>query len=711
MELACTHFSEKQLLVTKEPSLQGDDVESKRQEVLNYFLKTFALDEKLYETLADENSFLSKGSPLRHPLIFYYGHTAVFYVNKLFIAGLIDERLSEKIESMCAIGVDEMSWDDLNEGNYDWPSLNSIKDYRQNVKELVTEVILSAPLTLPITWNDPFWIVMMGIAHQRIHIETSSVLIRQLPLEKVKSVDMFKVCPYQGMAPQNAMVSFTGGDVALGKEKSNPYYGWDNEYGHKKVTVSSFKASQYLVSNQEYFEFIQEGGYQNDSYWTDEGVSWKSYTQADKPCFWVNKGETYYYRTLTEEIPMPWNWPVDINHLEAKAFCNWKSKKENKKIRMPSEAEWMLMRNSMDLDQPTWPEAPGNINLEYWASACPVDQFKSSSGVYDLIGNVWQWTESPIAPFNGFEVHPDYDDFSVPTFDQKHNLIKGGSYFSTGNYALKDSRYAFRRHFFQHAGLRYIESEKEVKMEAINPYEKDELINQYLEFHYGDEHFQVKNFAKACVDRSSKYFNNTSRALDLGCAVGRSAFEFAKHFDHVDAIDFSARFIQNASQLQQTGNKKYQIPIEGDIHQLKTIDMDQLGLAETAHKCVFMQSDACNLNDKFSDYDFIFAGNLIDRLYSPKLFLESIHERLNSGGRLILTSPYTWLEEYTPKNEWLGGYKKNGENQLTLQGLKEVLSSQFKLLATEDVEFVIRETARKFQHTVAQMTIWEKKDL
>ena len=76
--------------------------------------------------------------------------------------------------------------------------------------------------------------------------------------------------------------------------------------------------------------------------------------------------------------------------------------------------------------------------------------------LYDVIGNVWQWTETPIYPFDGFEVHPYYDDFTAPTFDTRHNLIKGGSWISCGNETLGSARYAFRRHFFQHAGFRYV---------------------------------------------------------------------------------------------------------------------------------------------------------------------------------------------------------------------------------------------------------------
>jgi len=105
----------------------------------------------------------------------------------------------------------------------------------------------------------------------------------------------------------------------------------------------------------------------------------------------------------------------------------------------------------------------------------------------------------------------------------------------------------------------------------------------------------------------------------------------------------------------------------------------------------------------------VFAGNLIDRLYEPAMFLNDIQGRILSGGLLVLTSPYTWLEEYTDKSNWLGGVKVNGENFSTLDALKQQLADSFDFEEAVDVPFVIRETARKHQHTVAQMTIWRKR--
>ncbi|CAN0601329.1 unnamed protein product, partial [Ectocarpus sp. 12 AP-2014] len=134
-----------------------------------------------------------------------------------------------------------------------------------------------------------------------------------------------------------------------------------------------------------------------------------------------------------------------------------------------------------------------------------------------------------------------------------------------------------------------------------------------------------------------------------------------------------------------------------------------LGLEDSVSKVSFHQGDACNLKPQLSGYDLVLAANLIDRLYRPRRFLDSIHERINDGGLLVIASPYTWLEEHTPKEEWIGGFKKDGENYTTLDGLKDHLSSHFRLVSAPlKVPFVIRETQHKFQHTLSEVTIWER---
>ncbi len=690
--------------------LNEGSAEEKRQEILQYFYTTFDLDGQLYDHLARDAAFYLRPEPLRHPLIFYFGHTASFYLNKLHTARLIERRINPVFESMFAIGVDEMSWDDLDERNYDWPSVDEVRAYRQEIREYVGQVIAELPLTMPITWESPFWVIMMGIEHQRIHFETSSVIIRRLPIDEVRSLDGWDICPLRGEAPENMLLPVSGEKVVLGKNKDHPLYGWDNEFGYHQFKVKDFKAAKHLVSNGEFRGFVEDNGYQKEQYWTEEGRKWVAYSKPQYPLFWLKEAGGYQLRTVSARIDMPWNWPVEVNYLEAKAFCNWLAEKKAAPIRLPTEDEWYRLHELHSIpDQPYWPQAPGNINLEHWASSCPVDHFRFGE-FYDIIGNVWQWTETPINGFDGFEVHPCYDDFSTPTFDTQHNLIKGGSWISTGNEATRDARYAFRRHFFQHAGFRYVEAKQPLEV-AQAMYETDSAVSQYCEAHYGRTFFNVDNFAAACASICLEHMHGRpkNRALDLGCSVGRASFELAREFRLVHGLDFSARFIRNAYQMQEKGVLRYELPEEGEIVSYHERRLADLGLAENAGRVEFYQADAQNLKPQFSGYDLILAANLLDRLSNPVKFLTTIHERLGDGGLLVITSPYTWLEEFTRRENWIGGYRKDGEPYTTLEGLRDYLRAHFVMIADpRDVEFVIRETSRKFQHSISQLTAWQK---
>jgi 5-histidylcysteine sulfoxide synthase/putative 4-mercaptohistidine N1-methyltranferase len=691
---------------TRTVILNEGEASQKREAIRDYFHATFRLDEQLYETLTSEKAFYLRPEPLRHPLIFYLGHTAAFYVNKLIVAKITNQRINSRFESMFAIGVDEMSWDDLDAAHYDWPSLDEVQAYREAVRRTVDETIRTMPLAMPINWDNPFWVILMGIEHERIHLETSSVIIRRLPIEMPE----WSICPESGEAPRNELLPVAGGRVVLGKAKEHPLYGWDNEFGRQENDVWDFSASRYLVSNREYLGFVQDRGYQREDCWTGEGWKWVGYTKARHPVFWVDSPGGYQLRTMAQIIDMPWDWPVEVNYLEAKAFCNWLAQKTGKPLRLPTEAQWYRLRDLHDVpDQPYWQKAPGNINLEHWASPCPVNRFPLGE-FFDVIGNVWQWTETPITGFEGFQVHPYYDDFSTPTFDTQHNLIKGGSWISTGNEATRDCRYAFRRHFFQHAGFRYVESRQPLAIpEAM--YETDAAVSQYCGAHYGKSYFDVPNFSAACVAACSHYTQGRPRlrALDLGCAVGRASFELAKEFDRVTGIDFSARFIRAALQLKEKGNLHFELIEEGDVVSYHEARLSELGLDRVADRVEFFQGDATNLKPRFTAYDLVLAANLIDRLSDPRRFLETIHQRLNLGGVLLIASPYTWLEEFTKKENWLGGFRKGGEPHLTLDALGDLLTPHFVMLdRPQDVPFVIRETRRKFQHSLAELTAWQR---
>ncbi len=681
-----------------------------RATLRDYFHATFSRYEQLFETLRCDEAYYKKPITLRHPLIFYFGHTATFFINKLLLAGLVSERINPAFESMFSVGVDEMSWDDLSEAHYDWPSVAAVRDYRAVVRARVDAVITNAPLSLPIGWDHPFWAVMMGIEHERIHLETSSVLIRQQAIDLVQPHPVWQPCRETGVAPANDLVAVAGGAVQLGKARNDARYGWDNEYAARHAEVAPFQTSRMLVSNQEFLSFVEAGGYAQDAYWSAEGLGWRRFSAAQHPAFWLPAPDGWYLRLMTEEVPMPWDWPVEVNFHEAKAFCSWKSRQCGLPVRLPSEDEWMHLYTVAGLAEvPADAPAPANLHLDHWASSCPVSHFAQGE-FFDVVGNVWQWTETPIYPFEGFEVHPLYDDFSTPTFDGRHNLIKGGSWISCGNETLRSARYAFRRHFFQHAGFRYVVTDAQAAAPSVF-YESDMQLSEYAEFHYGDIYYGVPNFPRALAQIAigAMAGKPAISALDLGCATGRASFELARHFEQVTGVDFSARFIHLGVQLAAQGEVRYTLVDEGELVSYKTRRLADLGLQDVRNKVAFVQGDACNLKPMLCGYDLILAANLIDRLYQPAAFLQTVHERLKLGGVLLIASPYTWLEEHTRRAYWVGGFKKDGENFTTLEGLKALLGQHFRLMqAPQDVPFVIRETRRKFQHSLSEVSLWER---
>jgi len=698
------------LFLTKTPLLQKGDTEDKRKEILDYFHKTFDLDEQLFEVFADESAMYRKADPLRHPLIFYYGHTATFYINKLIISKILTERIDPRFESMFAIGVDEMSWDDLNTSHYNWPSFAEAKEYRSKVRETVDDLIRTMPLNLPIGWDNPFWIILMGIEHERIHIETSSVLIRQVPIQFLKPISGWSPCIEYAPAPENSLIPVEGKQITVGKSFNDQLYGWDNEYGSHKADVQPFKASLYLCSNGEFLQFVLSDGYQNQDFWTQEGWKWKTYKEAEHPLFWIKEADNWKLRTVFSEIAMPWNWPVEINYLEAKAFCNWKSAVTGLPIRLPSEDEWFVLYDNANIpDQPFWKTAPGNINMEHFQSPCPVDKFKFGD-FYDLIGNVWQWTETPINGFDGFKIHPIYDDFSTPTFDTMHNMIKGGSWITTGNGAIASSRYAFRRHFYQHAGFRYVESKNEVVI-PTDIYETDPEVISNCEAQYGPDYMGIRNYYQQIAQIAIKYAGNSKRsALDLGCRTGRTTWELAKGFETVTGLDFTARNIRVAVQLMQNGSFNYVFPEEGDLLSYHQLNINTLGFEQLISRVTFMQADASNMKSIFVGYDLVLINDILDQMYNPRHFLTGIHKRINTGGKLIVATGFDWNEQCTRRENWVGGHRESGEQVWGEDDLDTILNETFtKIDGPIIIPSVKRINKRKFSINHIEATIWEKK--
>lgn len=240
-----------------------------------------------------------------------------------------------------------------------------------------------------------------------------------------------------------------------------------------------------------------------------------------------------------------------------------------------------------------------------------------------------------------------------------------------------------------------------------NLYETRRLVDEYLLFHYGRDHeilpwengpVSALRFPVRTVTELLPASARPARALDLGCATGRSAFELSKMCQEVIGIDFSHAFIRAALTLQTEGTQDYQITREGSLTEPLTAC-----LPDGVHpdRITFQQGDAMALPGTLGTFDLVHAANLVCRLTDPLRFLSRLPSLLNPGGHLLLTTPCTWLAEFTPPDRWPTGS--------TFDWLTEILSPDFTLVLQKDLPFLIREHARKFQWSVALGTVWQRR--
>ncbi len=248
-------------------------------------------------------------------------------------------------------------------------------------------------------------------------------------------------------------------------------------------------------------------------------------------------------------------------------------------------------------------------------------------------------------------------------------------------------------------------------------YETERLLDEYLLFHYGTAEEilpypfgprQALGYPVRCVTDCVELAALTAgtRALDLGCAVGRAAFELARQCAEVIGIDFSRSFIAAAEELRARGERAYARRDEGEL----TTPLVARVPAEIERRRVrFEVGDAEALREDLGEFDVVLMANLIDRLRYPAACLARLPGLVRAGGQLVITSPYTWLTEHTPRAHWLGGFERSGRRCSTLDGLSAALGASFELRTTRELPFLIREHARKFQWSVAQASLWRRR--
>ena len=388
--------------------------------------------------LLPPNSFYERPVPERHRLIFYLGHLEAFDWN-LLAAPLGLSSHEPEFDKLFAFGIDPVDGGLPTDVPEDWPSIVRVETYNWQVRTRLNDALRapsSRALSVPEIADGT--LLHVAIEHRLMHAETLAYLLHNLPLDKKLGKE--RPVADQRPAPEPRQATIPSGIATLGKPREESgEFGWDNEFGVERVRVPAFTIGAFPVTNAEFLNFVQAGGYHSAFYWKPDDWAWLQSEKREHPHFWVAKlgasstdSETEWeLRTMFGRIPLPSSWPVYVTHAEASAFARWAGKK------LPSEAQWHRAAygapNGREREYPWGDAAPtaqhGNFHFERWDPA-PVDAHPagaSAFGVFDLLGNGWEWTSTPFGPLPGFEPFSFYPGYSANFFDSKHFVMKGGS--------------------------------------------------------------------------------------------------------------------------------------------------------------------------------------------------------------------------------------------------------------------------------------------
>ncbi len=263
----------------------------------------------------------------RHRIIFYVGHLEAFDWN-LLRTHLDIGRFNPELDQLFAFGIDPIDGSGPGDQPGDWPSLSQVNSYRERIR-----AELDAALAETAESEELTQLLNIAIEHRLMHAETLEYMIHQLPYEsKVPPAGRpIEVTRSKNVAAE--MVHVPTGQVRLGLARYGEF-GWDNEFEAHTVSVDEFKIDKYKVTNEQFLQFVNAGGYSERSLWAEADWKWKTEAGISHPVFWMPAEDGFRYRSMFQEKSMPLDAPVYVSQAEASAFARWMGK------RLPTEAEW-----------------------------------------------------------------------------------------------------------------------------------------------------------------------------------------------------------------------------------------------------------------------------------------------------------------------------------------------------------------------------------
>jgi len=403
--------------------------------VLHQLLERFSDSRRRSDAVFDvvrPHSLYERPIPERHRIIFYLGHLEAFDWNLLHESVFDLNSFDPEFDRLFAFGIDPVGGGLPSDQPSDWPSVEAVRGYVERVRTALDEKLADESLDSLASTSNSFpleTLLNVAIEHRLMHVETLAYMLHQLPLER-KIPYSTPPCLNAGpVIPQ--MIEIPAGVVRIGLSRGDQSFGWDNEYDSHTVAVPAFEIDKFQVTNRQYLDFMNAGGYETRAFWSDDDWNWKTDRAISHPVFWRKSGNAWLWRRMSDEIALPLEWPVYVSHAEATAYARWAGKQ------LPTEEEWQRAahgsRDGTERGYPWGQQTPesrlGNFDFYSWDPA-PVNAFplgSSAFGVEGMLGNGWEWTSSVFGPFDGFSPFPFYRGYSADFFDGKHFVMKGGS--------------------------------------------------------------------------------------------------------------------------------------------------------------------------------------------------------------------------------------------------------------------------------------------
>lgn len=429
--------------------------------LLTRILEARRQSDALFDIVRTESMF-ERPIPERHRIIFYLGHLEAFDWNLLHenVFGL--KGFHPEFDRLFAFGIDPVGGGLPTDQPADWPSLEQVREYVLNIRRALDEKLCAADFDREAQSRNGFPIetlLNVAIEHRLMHIETLAYMFHQLPPETKIGPAVTRTVASSHI--EYRMIEIPAGEVTIGLRRDEGVFGWDNEFESYSANLPAFEIDRYMVTNRQFLEFTHAGGYETQSFWSEDDWDWVTKNGISHPVFWKRQNDTWLYRSMFGETALPLDWPVYVSHAEAAAYARWVGKA------LPAEQQWhRAAYGSPDGAQREYPWgrfAPdpslGNFDLMRWDPS-PVNahpQGKSAFGVEGMLGNGWEWTSSVFAPFPGFQPFPFYPAYSSNFFDGKHFVLKGGSMRTAACMLRSSFRNWFQSHYqYVYAGFRCV---------------------------------------------------------------------------------------------------------------------------------------------------------------------------------------------------------------------------------------------------------------